>query len=230
MTSQGATATAALSFEAVEKAYGGVRALRAATFEVPAGSMAMLIGPSGSGKSTLLHLAAGLDRADAGRVRVFGADLATLDARALVALRRREVGLIFQFNNLLPTLRLVENVEYTALIRGDAPRVARARALAVLEELNMSAAARRFPGQLSGGERQRGAIARCLAAAPRIVLADEPSAHLDGENAQQLFALLGRISREHGTTILAATHDLRVLAHATARFEIRDGHVHRSEP
>lgn len=217
---------AVLRFEGVSHDYGEGPVLEGANLEIQRGSLTLLLGPSGSGKSTALQLAAGLDRARSGVVSIDGVDLGRCDRSALTEMRRRSVALIFQDGNLLDGLRALENVEYPLLIRGDDRSESRKRALACLDELGLGDLARRFPEQLSGGQRQRVAIARALAQAPRLLLADEPSAHLDGESAESLFELLARLARVHGTAVLTATHDVRVLSHADRILEVRDGRVH----
>lgn len=216
---------AVLRFQDVSHGYGEGPVLRGASFEITPGSLTLLLGPSGSGKSTALQLAAGLDKARSGIVSLEGRDLGLCDRSTLTELRRRSVALIFQDGNLLEGLRALENVEYPLLIRGDPRTEARAASQRALEDLGLGHLATRFPEQLSGGERQRVAIARALAQSPRLLLADEPSAHLDGDSAKSLFELLATLAHSHRTAVLAATHDARVLGYADRILEVSEGQV-----
>jgi predicted ABC-type transport system involved in lysophospholipase L1 biosynthesis ATPase subunit len=166
-----------------------------------------LVGPSGSGKSTLLHLAGGLDVPDAGTVRLDGRDLSGLSVAERARLRRRDVGFVFQFFHLLPSLTVAENVELPLLLDGRRGRAARATAEAVLERVGVAHRAAHLPGELSGGEMQRAAIARALVGGPRLVLADEPTGNLDSATGRAVLDLLSSLVREAGTTLVMVTHD-----------------------
>ena len=212
----------------VTKAYrdGEIRypALRGIDLQVHAGEFVALMGPSGSGKSTLLHLIGGLDRPDAGQLRVAGHDLSRMDETALALFRRHHVGIIFQYFNLLHHLDALTNVMLPALLAGAGPRAARARALALLERLGVAHLAGKRPPQLSGGERQRVAIARALINGPRLLLADEPTGSVDQDAAGRILDLLAETNAA-GQTILLVTHDPAVAARARRVLELRDGRI-----
>ncbi len=199
-------------------------ALRGVSLEVRAGEFAAIVGPSGSGKTTLLNLIGALDVATQGSVRVFDRDLGALSKRERADLRLHELGFVFQAYNLVPVLTACENVEFVLELRGvGAER--RDRALAVLDELGLAEFADRRPNELSGGQQQRVAVARAVASRPRLVLADEPSANLDGENAEALLRMMRMLNQEHEITFLFATHDARVVRHARRVITLDDGRV-----
>ncbi len=197
-------------------------ALRGLSLSVEAGEVIALYGKSGSGKSTLFNLLAGLDAPTRGRVEVEGRDLAGLTERERTEFRRRRLGFVFQFFNLLPTLTAFENV-YLALELADRrePDVARR----ALEEVDLAGKEQRFPHELSGGEQQRVAIARALVKHPAIVLADEPTGNLDTATGDQVLDLLASRCRETGATLLMATHSPRTSRVADRVLRIRDGMV-----
>ncbi|HET8529040.1 MAG TPA: ATP-binding cassette domain-containing protein [Gaiellaceae bacterium] len=200
----------------VAKAYGRRRVLDAVDLEVRAGALTAVTGRSGSGKSTLLHLLAGLDVPDAGEVDVLGTEVAGLDETARARLRRAHVGVVAQGTELVPFLSALETVELALELRGRPRRGAGAALAAVgLAELAGQRVAR-----LSFGERQRVAVARALASRPELLLADEPTARLDEENARAIGALLARLAREHGTAVVCATHDPALVEHATAELSL----------
>ncbi len=202
-----------------------VRALRGVDIEVREGEMLALVGPSGSGKTTLLNLLGALDRPTRGEVVVLGEDLGKLGKSARARLRLGSLGFVFQAYNLVPVLTARENVEFVLELRG-APRAERrARSAEVLADLGLAGLADRRPNELSGGQQQRVAVARAVAARPKLVLADEPTANLDSENAEQLMALMRRLNVEHGVTFVFSTHDPRVVAHATRIVTLVDGRV-----
>lgn len=213
-----------LQLEGITKIYRegnrDVVALRDITLTVWPGEWVAIVGPSGCGKSTLLHLIAGLDRPTSGRIIVEGMDLATLNEEELARWRRRRIGFVFQFFQLLPTLTAVENVQLPLLLAGQ-PR-ARARALELLEHVGLAHVAHRFPGELSGGEQQRVAIARALANEPRLLLADEPTGNLDSQSGAAVLALLEK-TWQAGKTILLVTHDPQLIGRAQRCFQLRDG-------
>ncbi|MCX7623841.1 MAG: ABC transporter ATP-binding protein [Thermomicrobium sp.] len=199
-----------------------VVALRGVSLRIEPGEWVAVVGPSGCGKSTLLNLVAGLDRATSGRVLVDGLDLGTYDEEALARWRRRTVGIVFQFFQLLPTLTALENVQLPLALAGQ--RQARTRALELLEAVGLAHAAHRLPSELSGGERQRVAIARALANEPRLLLADEPTGNLDSETSDAVLGLFASAWRR-GTTVVLVTHDPEVAARAERIVELRDGTV-----
>ena len=216
-----------LQLERVSRRYGSdalpVRALDDVSLTVESGEFLCLVGPSGSGKSTLLNIAGGLDRPSSGRVLLEGQDISTLPEHRLADIRLRRIGFVFQAFNLLPVLSAVENVEFMLQLRGE--RDVRARALAMLELLDMATLANRRPAQLSGGQQQRVAIARALVGDPVLLLADEPSANLDSQATENLLALLRRLNDERGISIITATHDPLVMRHARRLVTLRDGQI-----
>jgi len=199
-----------------------VLALRAVSLTIQPGEWVAIVGPSGCGKSTLLNLIAGLDRPTSGTVRVAGIDLSVLDEEALARWRRRTIGIVFQFFQLLPTLTALENVQLPLTLAGR-PR-ARARARELLEAVGLGHAAHRLPSELSGGERQRVAIARALANDPQLLLADEPTGNLDSETGTAVLTLFER-AWQAGTTVVLVTHDPGVANRAQRIVELRDGKV-----
>jgi putative ABC transport system ATP-binding protein len=202
-----------------------VKALDDVDLRVMRGEFVSLAGPSGSGKSTLLNVIGGLDRATGGNVIVEGVNLADLDTGALADLRRDRIGFVFQAYNLIPVLSARENVEFIMELQGIKGSERRRRALAALESLGIAELANRRPGELSGGQQQRVAVARAIVTEPSLLLADEPSANLDSESTAGLLRLLQHINREHGVTIITATHDPAVIAFAARRISMRDGRI-----
>ena len=185
---------------------GWRRLLEGVDLAVPRGRIAVIMGPSGSGKTTLLHLAAGLECPDAGDVQVEGVSLAALDDRARTLLRRRRIGFIFQFFNLIPTLTLLENVRLPLELGGEPVRTARERAGAWLERVGLLARAGDYPDRLSGGEQQRAAAARALVHEPALVLADEPTGSLDRGASTHVLDTLAGLARDAGVAVVLATH------------------------
>jgi putative ABC transport system ATP-binding protein len=210
----------------VRKVYAGaepVVALDGLDLEVPAGEFLALVGDSGSGKSTLLHLVGGIDRPSSGDIRVAGRDIATLSEKELVLYRRRDVGMVFQFFNLLPHLTVRENVELPRRLDGGADAAARAAKL--LERVGLARRGSSHPYELSGGEMQRVAIARALGTGARLLLADEPTGNLDSRNGQEVLTLLDEIRRERGVTLLLATHSAAAAARADRVVAVKDGRI-----
>jgi putative ABC transport system ATP-binding protein len=187
------------------------------------GEIVVLVGRSGSGKSTLLNLIAGIDRPTAGRVVVDGTDLTALDEDARTRFRRRRIGFVFQFFNLIPLLTVEENLLLPLELNGmaDAPGVARARGL--LERVGLAGRGASLPDRLSGGEQQRVAIARALVHDPALILADEPTGTLDAETAAAVLALLDGLAREAGKTVVMVTHSREVVGVADRIFAVRRG-------
>ncbi len=206
-----------------------VRALRGVDLSVREGEFLALVGPSGSGKTTLLNLVGALDVPTAGELEVLGERVASLSRARRAALRLASIGFVFQAYNLVPVLTALENVEFVLELQGAAAAGRRARARAVLEDLGLAELADRRPGELSGGQQQRVAVARAVAARPRLVLADEPTANLDGENAETLMHLMRDLRDRHGMTFIFSTHDPRVVAHAVRVVTLVDGRVARDE-
>jgi putative ABC transport system ATP-binding protein len=215
--------------EGVSRVYGipplVVKALDDVDLRVMRGEFVSLAGPSGSGKSTLLNVIGGLDRATGGNVIVEGVNLTDLDTGALADLRRDRIGFVFQAYNLIPVLSARENVEFIMELQGIKSSERRRRALEALDSLGIAELANRRPGELSGGQQQRVAVARAIVTEPSLLLADEPSANLDSESTAGLLRLLQHINREHGVTIITATHDPAVIAFAARRISMRDGRI-----
>jgi putative ABC transport system ATP-binding protein len=219
-----ATAAPSLSFRSVTKVYAGgqdVVALDGLDLEIASGEFVALVGESGSGKSTLLHLAGGIDRPTSGEIRVGGRDVGALPERELVLYRRRDVGMVFQFFNLLPHLTVRENVELPRRLDGGADAPARADEL--LERVGLASRAGAHPYELSGGEMQRVAIARALASGARLLLADEPTGNLDSRNGGAVLSLLDEIRRERGVTLMLATHSAAAAQRADRTVRLKDG-------
>ena len=220
------SAAPSVSVRAVRKVYAGgqaVVALDGVDLEVPAGEFLALVGESGSGKSTLLHLTGGIDRPSAGEILVGGASVGAMPERALVLYRRREVGMVFQFFNLLPHLTVRENVELPRRLDGRADAAPRAADL--LERVGLADRAGAHPYELSGGQMQRVAIARALVTGARLLLADEPTGNLDSRNGEAVLALLDEIRRERGVTLLLATHSAAAARRADRVVALKDGRV-----
>jgi putative ABC transport system ATP-binding protein len=201
-----------------------VRALRGADVAVDYGEFVAVMGPSGCGKSTLLNVIAGLDVPDEGEVVVAGESLAGMDENRLAIMRRKHVGIVFQFFNLLEGMTVQENVVMPAVIAGQKRRAAESRARDLLDLLGIGDKARQAPGVLSGGQRQRLAIARALANEPTLVLADEPTGALDSEGGEEVLELFRRL-HQGGQTILLVTHDQPVADAAQRIVRMKDGRV-----
>lgn len=185
-----------------------IEVLKGADLDLMPGELVGLVGPSGSGKSSLLHAAALLERPNAGSVMIGGVDGLALNERGRTALRRREIGFVYQFHHLLAELDAVDNVALPRLIAGESHKVARAKATAWLEKLGLGGRLTHRPPQLSGGEQQRVAIARALVGNPRVLLADEPTGNLDPATSDQVFDALASACRDAGAAALVATHNL----------------------
>jgi len=205
-----------------------VHALTGVTLDVHKGDLVAIVGPSGSGKTTFLNLVGALDVPTAGQLSVLGHDVAELSKRRRADLRLHELGFVFQAYNLVPVLTARENVEFVLELQGvNAERST--RALEILQQLGLSEFADRRPNELSGGQQQRVAVARAVASKPQLVLADEPTANLDGENAEILLAMMRRLNTEFGITFIFSTHDPRVVAHARRVVTLVDGRVAKDE-
>ena len=212
-------------FRTFEADLAPVRALRGADLVVAHGEFVAVMGPSGCGKSTMLNTVAGLDVPDEGEVVVAGESLAGKDANALAHMRRRHVGIVFQFFNLLDGMTVQENVVMPALIAGSKRKAAETRARDLLDLLGLPDKAKAAPSTLSGGQRQRLAIARALANRPTVLLADEPTGALDSEGGAEILELFRRLHRDSGQTILLITHDQPVADAAQRLALMRDGRV-----
>jgi putative ABC transport system ATP-binding protein len=220
-----------LKVEHLSKIYGQgeneVRALDDVSFSVEKGQFVAIIGPSGSGKSTLLHILGGVDRPTSGKVWLEGQDVFAQNEEQLAIFRRRQVGLIYQFYNLIPVLDVTENITLPVLL--DGRKVNGERLQKLLETLNLTDRAHHLPNQLSGGQQQRVSIGRALMNAPAVVLADEPTGNLDSKNSQEIVELLKKSNREYGQTLIVITHDESIALQADRLLAIEDGHIVRDE-
>ena len=211
-------------YRTFEQELAPIRALRGADLTVSKGEFVAVMGPSGCGKSTMLNVIAGLDRPDEGDVFVAGQDLTKLDENGLALMRRKHIGIVFQFFNLLEGMTVLENVIMPALIVGMKRRAAEARARDLLDLLGIGDKAKQAPGALSGGQRQRLAIARAIANEPTLILADEPTGALDSEGGDEILELFERLHAQ-GQTILLVTHDQPVADAAARIVRMKDGRV-----
>jgi ABC-type lipoprotein export system ATPase subunit len=200
-----------------------VIALRNVNLSVVPGEFAVIIGPSGSGKSTLLHLLGGIDRPTKGELRANGVDLIAASEAALTRFRRDNIGFVFQFYNLLPSLNALDNVILPLLAKGMSWKASRARGAAMLEQVGLNHRQKHTPGQLSGGEQQRVAIARAMVLEPCFILADEPTGDLDSVSANSIITLMVDLNHRLGVTFIVATHNLNLLQVASRSYELVDG-------
>jgi len=200
-----------------------VTALAGVSFTVERGDFVALMGPSGCGKSTLLHLCGAMDRPTGGTLRLGDRDLAAMGDDELTRVRREQVGFVFQFFNLLPTLTVADNIALPCLLAGVKAAEAEARAARLAERVGIAHRLGHYPQQISGGEMQRAAIARALVHEPALVVADEPTGNLDSENGANVLALLAGLNRDLGVTVLLATHAADVAAAARRVLHMKDG-------
>ena len=216
-----------LSCKNLTKIYGAgpnaVTALDHVTLSVESGEFVAIVGASGSGKSTLLHLLGGVDRPTEGEIRIEDTDISTLNEEALAAFRRRKVGLIYQFYNLIPTLTIRKNILLPVLLDGRRPD--RERFDQIVTTLGLTDRLEHLPGELSGGQQQRAAIARSLICRPAILLADEPTGNLDRKNSRETMDLLKLTHRRFGQTVLLITHDEKLALEADRILTMEDGRV-----
>ena len=204
-----------------------VVALQGLDLDVKKGELMAIVGNSGSGKSTLLHILGGVDRPTSGKVWMDGQDVYAQDEEQLAIFRRRQVGLIYQFYNLIPVLDVVENMTLPVLM--DGRQVNEARLEELLETLGLQDRRKNLPNQLSGGQQQRVSIGRALMNAPAVVLADEPTGNLDSRNSQEIVELLKFSNRKYGQTLIVITHDESIALQADRVIAIEDGHIVRDE-
>ena len=209
------------------KTYGNgntaVKARDTVSFSVEKGEFVAIIGPSGSGKSTLLHILGGVDTPTSGSVIIDGTDISKLDETALAIFRRRQIGLIYQFYNLIPILTVEENMTLPLLLDGKKPDKAVIKELT--EALGLNDRLSFLPNQLSGGQQQRVSIGRALINNPALMLADEPTGNLDSKNSHEIISLLRRFNREHGQTVIIITHDESIALSADRTIAIVDGKI-----
>lgn len=220
-----------LRVENLTKTYGSgdnmVKALDGLSFSVEKGEFVAVIGPSGSGKSTLLHILGGVDGPSSGKVYMDGCDIYTQNDEQLAIFRRRQVGLIYQFYNLIPVLNVVENITLPILM--DGRKVNDSRLEELLLALNLKDRVNHLPNQLSGGQQQRVSIARALINAPAVVLADEPTGNLDSRSRQEIVELLKLSNKKYHQTLIVITHDENIALQAERIISIDDGRITRDE-
>ena len=220
-----------LRVENLTKVYGKgeneVRALDGVSFSVEKGAFVAVIGPSGSGKSTLLHILGGVDRPTDGKVFMDGKDVYAQNEEQLAIFRRRQVGLIYQFYNLIPVLNVTENITLPVLMDGQ--KVNRDRLKELITTLGLTGRENHLPNQLSGGQQQRVSIGRALMNAPAVVLADEPTGNLDSKNSKEIVDLLKISNEKYGQTLIVITHDESIALQADRIISIDDGKITRDE-
>ena len=220
-----------LRVENLSKVYGKaateVKALDNVSFSIEKGQFVAIIGPSGSGKSTLLHILGGVDKPTSGKVYVDGIDVYAQNDEQLAIFRRRQVGLIYQFYNLIPVLNVTENITLPVLMDGQ--KVNEERLKELLEVLKLEERQKHLPNQLSGGQQQRVSIGRALMNAPAVVLADEPTGNLDSKNSQEIVELLKLSNKKYNQTLIMITHDENIALQADRIIAIEDGKIIRDE-
>ena len=211
------------------KVYGSgetrVDALKDVTFDVEQGEFVAIVGPSGSGKSTLMHILGGVDVPTSGIVNIAGTDIGKLDETKLAIFRRRNIGLIYQFYNLIPILNIEENMTLPILLDGKKPD--KKLLDDIVEKLGMKDRLAHLPNQLSGGQQQRVSIGRALMNHPALLLADEPTGNLDSENSKEIISLLRKFNKENNQTVIIITHDERIALSADRVITIEDGRITR---
>jgi putative ABC transport system ATP-binding protein len=198
-------------------------ALQGVDLSIANGEFTSLVGPSGSGKTTLLQMIGCLDQPTSGRVSVNGKDVTALNRNQRADMRRANIGFIFQFFALIPTLSAYENIEVPLLLNGQGASVRKERVMELLKAVDLLDRANNRPDQLSGGQQQRVAIARALAPKPALILADEPTANLDTENGKQVMEIMQKLNKDTGVTFVFATHDPRVISYAKRVVTLQDG-------
>ena len=220
-----------LRVENLSKVYGKgeteVKALDNVSFSIEKGQFVAIIGPSGSGKSTLLHILGGVDKPTSGKVFVDGCDVYAQNDEQLAIFRRRQVGLIYQFYNLIPVLNVTENITLPVLMDGQ--KVNKERLQELLQVLKFEERKKHLPNQLSGGQQQRVSIGRALMNAPAVVLADEPTGNLDSKNSQEIVELLKLSNKKYNQTLIMITHDENIALQADRIIAIEDGKIIRDE-
>ncbi|MEF9913060.1 ABC transporter ATP-binding protein [Streptomyces sp. NBC_01696] len=214
----------------LHKAYGSTPALDGASFSVHPGEVVAVMGPSGSGKSTLLHCLAGIITPDSGTVTYAGRDMSAMSDAERSALRRSEFGFVFQFGQLVPELTCVENVALPLRLNGTRRKAAERTALEWMERLEVDDLGAKRPGEVSGGQGQRVAVARALAASPKVIFADEPTGALDSLNGERVMQLLTDAARSANVAVVLVTHEARVAAYSDRDVTVRDGRARDLEP
>jgi putative ABC transport system ATP-binding protein len=218
-----------IKIQGLKKAYGSgearVLALDGVDLSMEKGEFVSVMGPSGCGKSTLLHLVGGLDSIDAGSIEIEGKPIEKLSDKEITLLRRRQIGVVFQYYNLVPVLSALDNTALPLVLDGVKAKEARERSLDWLSRFGLADRADHLPSQLSGGQQQRVALARALVMEPSLVLADEPTGNLDSRMADEVATLLRKIAKEYGRSVLMVTHDSRMAAYADRIVFLKDGKV-----
>jgi putative ABC transport system ATP-binding protein len=218
-----------ISLRRVRKVYGQgeteVCALGGVSLDVPSGQFVAVVGPSGSGKSTLLHLMGGLDHPTSGEITIGGTPISGMTDDEITIFRRRKIGFVFQFFNLLPTLTAEENVALPLMLDGRTWRDVRPGVEAVLDQVGLGRRRRHRPDELSGGEMQRVAIARALVIDPLLILADEPTGNLDSRTGEQILGLIRDANRRRGATVLLVTHDAHAASYSSRTVTMQDGGI-----
>ncbi|MCR5848747.1 MAG: ABC transporter ATP-binding protein [Lachnospiraceae bacterium] len=204
-----------------------VDALKDVSFDVEQGEFVAIVGPSGSGKSTLLHILGGVDTPTSGEVIISGTDIGKLSENNLAIFRRRQIGLIYQFYNLIPILNVEENMTLPILLDGKKPDKKLLKDL--VEKLGLKERLKHLPNQLSGGQQQRVSIGRALINHPALLLADEPTGNLDSKNSKEIISLLRKFNRENNQTVIIITHDERIALSADRVITIEDGQITKDE-
>jgi putative ABC transport system ATP-binding protein len=202
-----------------------VQALRGVTVDIQRGEFLSIMGSSGSGKSTLMNILGCLDAPTRGRYRLNGMEIASLGSDALAEIRNREIGFVFQNFNLIPRTSALENVQLPLFYKGTSMREQRARAAEALARVGLEGRGHHYPAQLSGGQQQRVAIARALVSAPSILLADEPTGNLDTESSRDIMAVLERLNRDEGITVIVVTHEPDIAAYTAREIVMKDGQI-----
>ncbi|WP_367718627.1 ABC transporter ATP-binding protein [Nitratireductor sp. GISD-1A_MAKvit] len=222
-------ATPLLAFEHVWRCFGEgetiIHALADVSFTIPHGAFVAVTGPSGSGKSTAMNILGSLDTPSRGRYYIMGKDAGRLTAAGRAELRNRHIGFVFQGYNLLPRTTALENVELPLIYRGVPARTRQELAMQALQQVGLQSRAHHTPAALSGGQQQRVAIARALVTEPAVLLADEPTGNLDTERSHEIMAILTRLNRERGLTIVMVTHEADIAAFAGRQIVFRDGRI-----
>lgn len=220
-----------LKIENLCKVYGkgetAVKALDNVSFSIKKGDFVAIVGASGSGKSTLLHILGGVDRPTSGRVLIDGTDIYSLNETKLAIFRRRQIGLIYQFYNLIPVLNVEENISLPLLL--DERKPDKNRIAEILEMLGLEKRGNHLPNQLSGGQQQRVSIGRALINSPALVLADEPTGNLDSKNSAEIVNLLRMTNKKYNQTLVLITHDNNIALQANRIITIEDGHIASDE-
>lgn len=222
-----------IRIQSLHKSYGegnsAIHVLKGLDLTIPESQFVTLMGPSGSGKSTLLHILAGIDRPDSGDIELYGYSLANMNETELTIYRRKTIGIIFQFFNLLPYLSALENVSLPLYLSGSGKRESYEKASKALESVGLKDRVSHKPSELSGGEQQRVAIARALAPEPKLILADEPTGNLDSENANSVMNLLLQLQSTNHLTLFMVTHDPEIGKLGTQRIRMKDGSLENWE-